>query len=97
MRSIILRNRASAILGLLIVGLVFFSGLPDAWTNTLYVALGLLIAILGFTGNHYANKLYEEGYDELVQKNLADPEVAAVAETVVIEAEDSLPDDNSRS
>lgn len=89
MRSIILRNRASAVLGLLVIALVLFDGLPDSWTNILYLILGLLIAILGFTGNHYANKLYEEGYGEEARKKVAEPEFLAQEDQV-----ESLEDDN---
>ena len=47
MRHIIWRNRASAILGILLV-LVPFSGLPLGLKNILVVLCGFLIAVFGF-------------------------------------------------
>jgi len=48
MKRIIWRNRASAILGLLVVVVAIFEG-PSTWLRSLIlVILGLLIAIFGF-------------------------------------------------
>ncbi len=62
MRNIIWRNRASAILGLMIMLLAFINGFPDGIKTFFFIVLGGLIALFGFTSNRYASELGEEGY-----------------------------------
>lgn len=57
MRHVIWRNRASAILGLVVM-LVPFTGFPEAMRESLIVLSGFLIVIFGFSRsyNTYAYK-----------------------------------------
>lgn len=62
MRHVIWRNRASAILGLVVM-LVPFTGFPEVVRESLIVLSGFLIVIFGFSRsyNTYAYKKGEEG------------------------------------
>lgn len=51
MRHIIWRNRASAVLGLIVM-LLPFSGFPQVAKESLIVLAGLLIVIFGFSRNY---------------------------------------------
>ena len=61
MKNIIWRSRASLLLGV-IVALLPFLGFPQGFKDTLFVVLGLLIALFGFAKSHYA-----ENYDEEIK------------------------------
>ncbi|MCE9629073.1 MAG: hypothetical protein K8Q91_03710 [Candidatus Vogelbacteria bacterium] len=52
MHNIIWRNRASAILGLMIIVLPF-TGFPSVIKTSLFVILGAIIALFGFTGTRH--------------------------------------------
>jgi hypothetical protein len=54
MRHIIWRNRASAILGLLVM-IMPFTGFPEATRDSLVVLFGFFIALFGF---YYGGKTY---------------------------------------
>lgn len=51
MRNAIWRNRATAILGGLVFLLALFSGLPGRFDRMIYLALGLIVMLLGFAGS----------------------------------------------
>lgn len=59
MKNIILRSRASILLALIVVILPFLS-LPEIVQDSLFVILGLLIALLGFAKSHYVSNLDTE-------------------------------------
>ena len=61
MRHIIWRNRASAVLGLLVM-IVPFTGFPEVIRESLIVLAGFLIAVFGFSRsyNSYAYSNDEE-------------------------------------
>lgn len=52
MHTILWRNRASAILGLMIIVLPY-TGFPSVIKTTLFVILGAIIALFGFTGTRH--------------------------------------------
>ena len=52
MNSIIWKNRANFILGLLII-FTIFSGLPDTLRETVIVALSFLVVVFGFAGSRF--------------------------------------------
>lgn len=52
MHTIIWRNRASAILGLLIM-ILPFTGFPGLVKDSLFVVLGAMIALFGFTSTRH--------------------------------------------
>ena len=64
MRNIIWRNRASAILGLMIILLALIDGFPESVKTIFFLILGGLIALFGFTSNRYASEI-----DEYMQIN----------------------------
>ncbi len=70
MNSIIWRNRANAILGLMVV-LLPLTGFPGNIKTFLFIILGGLIFIFGFTGSH--NKA-ENGTNDSISKEA--PELA---------------------
>ncbi|MFA5022977.1 MAG: hypothetical protein WC385_00190 [Candidatus Paceibacterota bacterium] len=61
MRHIIWRNRASAVLGIVVM-IVPFTGFPEIVRESLIVLAGLLIAVFGFSRsyNSYAYSSEEE-------------------------------------
>jgi hypothetical protein len=59
MRHIIWRNRASAILGLLVM-LIPFTGFPEVIRDSFIVLLGFLIALFGFYHGSANYALVEE-------------------------------------
>lgn len=70
MRHVIWRNRASAILGLVVM-LVPFTGFPEVVRESLIVLSGFLIAIFGFSRsyNTYAYKDEEREFSEKIRKD----------------------------
>ncbi len=58
MHNIIWRNRANAVLGLVIALVALFSGFPDYIDTIILVVIGGLIFLFGFTGNRYVRALY---------------------------------------
>lgn len=67
MRHIIWRNRASAILGILVI-LIPFTGFPEGLRNTLIILLGLAIVIFGFSRSSAVGYNYQkedEGEEKL--------------------------------
>ncbi len=87
MRNIIWRNRASAILGLMIVLLAFIDGFPEAIKTFFFIVLGGLIALFGFTSNRYASELDSEGITRRgpeTEKPVKDLEVAAAEPPIAV-------------
>gem|GEM_PF-2780876 len=70
MRHIIWRNRASAILGIVLM-LVPFSGLPQSLKTLLVVGCGFLIAVFGFYhgSSNYVIKEENEGKEDKSEMN----------------------------
>jgi flagellar biosynthesis component FlhA len=58
LRNAIWRSRAVAIIGLLIIVLALFSGLPGALRSTLFVVFGLLTLSFGIAGSRH--KSYDD-------------------------------------
>jgi hypothetical protein len=69
MRHIIWRNRASAILGLVVM-LVPFTGFPEAFKESLIIFAGFLIVVFGFSRsyNSYAYSNEEDKSKEIKSK-----------------------------
>ncbi len=65
MNSIIWRNRANAILGLM-VALLPLTGFPGSFKTFLFILLGGLIFVFGFTGSH--NKTGDDSKDLTSEK-----------------------------
>lgn len=68
MRHIIWRNRASAILGLLVM-LIPFTGFPGIMRDSLVVLSGFLIALFGFYHGSGNYALVEESLEKEETKN----------------------------
>ncbi|MFA6254111.1 MAG: hypothetical protein WC640_02570 [Candidatus Paceibacterota bacterium] len=71
MRHIIWRNRASAVLGLVVM-LVPFTGFPEVIRESLTVLAGFLIVIFGFSRG-YNNYAYSNGDDKSAGEAKAEP------------------------
>lgn len=89
MRHIIWRNRASAILGLLIM-IMPFTGFPESLRTALIVLFGLLIVIFGFSresasGYSYNQELLETS--EPIELNLSSEGEALPSEEGSFETE----------
>jgi len=71
MRAIIWRNRASAILGFLVVVVAFLEGLPQGFKTVVLVLLGLAIMVFGLSrgrNRDYSYKI-EETTEVTVDRN----------------------------
>ena len=68
MRHVIWRNRASAILGLVVM-LVPFTGFPELFKESLIVLSGFLIVVFGFSRSYNSYALVENSVNVTIDSS----------------------------
>lgn len=92
MRHIIWRNRASAILGLLIM-IMPFTGFPESLRTALIVLFGLLIVVFGFSRESASGYSYNQESPEISEPATQTSE--ELKEEVYLSGDESLPREES--
>ncbi len=82
LRKALWRSRAVAIIGLVIMLLAIFNGLPGTLKNTLFVVLGLLTLSFGFAGSRHKSYVdIELKVETPVETALENEQIFPVVET----------------